>query len=116
MTAEETVVRLMHGCAEHGYVSAECAVDSEHPCVITWSESAQEHLAAMLSEYAKSERRMPTWHKDGNPPQGAEIVFASAHTMGMGLIDADTPPMPPGMWWCYATEARKALGLEEVTP
>jgi len=29
-----------------------------------------------------------TWHKDGHPPQGAEIVFASAHTMGMGVIDA----------------------------
>ena len=54
-----------------------------------------------------------TWHKDGHPPQGAEIVFASAHTMGMGRVDRDTPPMPPGMWWCLASEARKALGLEE---
>ncbi|MFA5526192.1 MAG: hypothetical protein WC992_05145 [Acholeplasmataceae bacterium] len=109
MTAEETARKLMHACAEHGYVSAECAEDTDHPCVITWSEHAVEHLAAMLDEYTRSQQ--PEWRRDGNPPVGAEIVFASAHTMGMGVIDADTPPMPPGMWWCHAGEARRALGL-----
>jgi hypothetical protein len=111
MTAEQTVEKIMHACAEHAYVSAECAEDPEHACVVKWSQAAQEHIAAMLDEYA---RATVVWHKDSRPPMGAEIVFASAHTMGMGVIDEDTPPMPPGMWWCYASEARRALGLQEV--
>jgi len=56
-----------------------------------------------------------TWRKDGLPPVGAEIFFAGAHIMGVGRVDSETPPMPPGMWWCPASEARKALGLEEPT-
>ncbi len=60
MTAEQTVEKIMHACAEHAYVSAECAEDRDHPCVVKWSESAQEHLAAMLHEYAMGELRALT--------------------------------------------------------
>jgi len=54
-TAEEVAERIMHKCAEHAFVSAECAADPEHPCVIIWSESAKEHMAAMIQEYANKE-------------------------------------------------------------
>jgi len=60
MTTEQAVEKIMHACAEHGYVSAECADGPSHPCVVIWSKSAQEHLAAMLHEYAMGELRALT--------------------------------------------------------
>lgn len=59
LTAESAVERIMNECAEHGWVSAQCAHDPEHPCVIVWSENAREYLAAILDEYADGREARP---------------------------------------------------------
>lgn len=58
MTAEDVAEQIMHAAAEHVFVSAECAEDREHPCVILWSESAREHIGAMIQRYADEQKEM----------------------------------------------------------
>jgi hypothetical protein len=47
--SEELAVLLMNQAAQEGWVSAECATDKDHPCLVIWSESAEEHLGAFLN-------------------------------------------------------------------
>lgn len=90
---------------EERCLSAEAQVERLEDDIIA------EHLA-LKRAMSKRNPYPVEWNKDGKPPCGVEIVYASAHMLGMGVIDEDTPPMPPGMWWCRADEARLALGLE----
>ena len=55
---EKVAESIMHACAEYAYVTAECAVDVEHGCVVIWSESAMEHIAAMIQEHADRGRNV----------------------------------------------------------
>lgn len=65
LSSESMACRLMNECAQHGFVSATCAVDTTHPCVIVWSNNAVEHVAAMFDEYARGQAD----HQENEPQQ-----------------------------------------------
>lgn len=56
----------------------------------------------------------PKWRHGEQPPVGARIMYASSRLFGIGEVAADQPPFPAHMWWCYADEAREALGVDAM--
>ena len=56
LDSEVLAQKIMAACAEHGYVTARCAEDMFHPCIIGWSETATEHIGAMIEAYAAEAR------------------------------------------------------------
>jgi len=45
---ERMADRLAEQCAACGLVTARCAEDGGHPCIVIWSEAAREHVGGMF--------------------------------------------------------------------